>query len=58
MLTATIENHYNTTHKVILEDQEYEVNSFHMNQIKEVGADLNAIAHADDGSIEAFRHKK
>jgi len=22
-----------------------------------VGADLNAIAHADDGSIEAFRHK-
>ena len=28
-----------------------------MNQLKEVGADLNAIAHADDGSIEAFKHK-
>ena len=57
-VNSTIENHYDTTHKVILEDQEYEVNSYHTNQIKEVGADLNAIAHADDGSIEAFRHKK
>jgi len=56
-VNSTIENHYDTTHKVILEDQEYEVNSYHTNQIKEVGADLNAIAHADDGSIEAFKHK-
>lgn len=56
-VNSTIENHYNTTHGIILEDEKYEVNSFHMNQLKEVGADLNAIAHADDGSIEAFRHK-
>lgn len=56
-VNGTVENHQDTEHKVILEDQECTVNSHHTNQIMEVGADLNAIAHADDGSIEAFKHK-
>lgn len=32
------------------------MNSFHNNQIIETGPDLQAIARAEDGGIEAFKH--
>ena len=44
-------------YKGFLEENTLSKNKKLSNQIKEVGADLNAIAHADDGSIEAFKHK-
>ena len=56
-VNGVIEKHQDTTHKLILESKEYEVNSYHSNQIIEVGKDLESIAHAEDGSIEGFKHK-
>ena len=51
------EQHYNTTHDVMLDGVVQTVNSYHSNQIAQVGASFEATAHAEDGSIEAFKHK-
>lgn len=51
-----IENHYNTKHDIVLEGKRHQVNSFHNNQIIDVGEDLQPIARAEDGGIEAFKH--
>ena len=38
----------------IVKNNRIEVNSFHHQAIKELGKELTAVAHADDGIIEAF----
>lgn len=52
-----IDNHVNTTHDIVLENQTCSVNSYHNIQLVELGKDLTPIAHASDGSIEGYRHK-
>lgn len=55
-INGHVEDHHGTEHTVVLESQTHLVNSFHNNQIIETGPDLQAIARAEDGGIEAFKH--
>jgi len=52
-----IDNHLDTSHKISMQGTDYEVNSYHNMSIQKLGADLQMIATASDGSIEGFRHK-
>lgn len=53
---STVENHYNTSHEIIMEGQTHTVNSYHTTSIEELGNDLDPIAWAGN-HIEAFKHK-
>ena len=56
-INQACEQHYNTEHTIVMENAVHTVNSYHSNQIAHVGAKFEATAHAEDGSIEAFKHK-
>lgn len=62
-----IANHVATRHRITLSaetdfgslgTQERMVNSFHAYGVMQLGPELKEIARADDGSIEAFTHKR
>jgi putative glutamine amidotransferase len=55
-IDAKVEGHRGKDHPVIMEGQEYIVNSYHDICIYELGRDLKPIARTDD-HIEAFKHK-
>lgn len=52
-----IDNHINKNHKINFNNEIYEVNSFHNYCIKKIGNNLEILAKANDGTIEAFKHK-
>lgn len=52
-----IDNHVANTHNVMMEGQKRTVNSFHEFGFYEVPSDFEPIAIADDGTIEAVRHR-
>jgi putative glutamine amidotransferase len=56
-INEDIEGHHNTEHSIVLEGKEYTVNSHHTNSIKHLANAFEPKAIAQDGSIEAFRHK-
>jgi putative glutamine amidotransferase len=55
-IDAEIKDHRNVEHTIIMEDQEYIVNSYHDVCIYELGKDLTPIAWTGD-HVEAFKHK-
>jgi len=55
-IDAKVEGHRGKDHAVVMEGQEYIVNSYHDICIYELGQDLKPIARTDD-HIEAFKHK-
>jgi putative glutamine amidotransferase len=55
-IDAKVEGHRGKDHAVIMEGQEYIVNSYHDICIYELGRDLKPIARTDT-HIEAFKHK-
>ena len=55
-IDAKVEGHRGKDHAVIMEGQEYIVNSYHDICIYELGKDLTPIARTDD-HVEAFKHK-
>lgn len=53
------DNHTNVNHKInFFNGKNYYVNSFHDYSVISLGKNLKSLAWSDDGSIEAFRHKK
>tara|TARA_B100001939_G_scaffold347924_1_gene371365 strand:- start:1815 stop:2420 length:606 start_codon:yes stop_codon:yes gene_type:complete len=51
--------HTNVQHKIILKSKKtLEVNSFHDYSIASIGKQFEVLAKAEDGTIEAFKHKK
>ena len=55
-IDAKVEGHRGKDHAVIMEGQEYIVNSYHDICIYELGKDLTPIARTD-AHVEAFKHK-
>lgn len=62
-----VENHVATRHRVAMSShtafgslgaQERVVNSYHAYGVVQLGSELREIARADDGTIEAFEHKR
>lgn len=51
-----VEHHQNTRHNVVMENETYNVNSYHTMGIYELGSNLEAIAYCED-QVEAFKHK-
>lgn len=56
-INGTISNHVHTDHYVQVDGIKQLVNSFHGQCIEVIGNDMQAIAIAEDGSIEAIKHK-
>jgi len=56
-INMNCEGHYDTQHQVVMHNRLYTVNSFHQNKILKLADDFDAVAVADDGDVEAFKHK-
>lgn len=56
-INDNIEGHHSTEHNIILENENYIVNSFHTTYIKHLANAFNSIAVADDHTVEGFKHK-
>lgn len=53
-----LEGHYDTHHKIKMEDRHFLVNSYHKQAIDTIGKNMVVIATDKYGNIEAFRHKE
>lgn len=53
-----VDGHASTRHRVRIDGQDAEVNSYHNWSIDGLPPDCTAWATADDGSVEAFRHDR
>lgn len=52
-----VDGHVGVDHTIILESQEYLVNSFHGQSIEQLAENFEATGFALDGTIESFRHQ-
>jgi len=55
---GTVENHWNTEHKIIMENEEFIVNSYHGQSILSIGKNMEILAVDESNNIEAFKHKQ
>lgn len=51
-----VEHHQNTRHNIVMENETYNVNSYHTMGIYELSKELDPIAYCND-DVEAFKHK-
>ncbi len=57
-INGRVEGHWETEHKVIMDNNEYVVNSYHGQSIQKIGKNMIDLAKDMDGNIEAFKHKE